>query len=257
MSKPNQNSIILGIILLFVLIAAYANHFNNGFHFDDSHAVQDNVYIRNLKNIPAFFSDPKMFSADPSHWGLRSLVTTSLAIDYWLGNGLNPFYFQLSTFIWFILLGVMLFFMYKNLLNQKIKHQWTIYMALAGTAWYALHTANAETLNYVIARSDVQSTFCIVASFLIYISYPAKRKWYIYLIPAFIGVFAKETVLVLVILLFFYILLFENDIALKDLFNLKNLKIVGNAVLKVLPLLIVVTATQIYTLSKISSVPGI
>ncbi len=256
MPKPNQNIAILGIILLFVLVAAYANHFNNGFHFDDSHAVESNVYIRSLKNIPAFFSDPKMFSSDPLHWGLRPLVTTSLAIDYWLGGGLNPFYFQLSTFIWFVLLGVLLFFMYKNLLNQSIKHPWAIYIALAATAWYVLHTANAETLNYVIARSDVQSTFCIVASFLIYIAYPAKRQWFLYVIPAFIGVFAKETVLVLVIILFFYILLFENNLGIKDLFDLKNFKIIGNAFLKVLPLLIVISITQLYTLSKVSSVQG-
>jgi tetratricopeptide (TPR) repeat protein len=257
MSKPNKNIIILGLVLLAILIAAYANHFNNGFHFDDSHAVVDNVHIRDIKNIPAYFSDPRMFSADPSHWGLRPVVTTTLAIDYWLGGGLNPFYFHLSTFIWFILLGVLLFFMYKNLLNQSIKHQWTGYLALATTAWYVLHTANAETVNYVIARSDVLSTLCIVASFLIYIAYPAKQKWYLYIIPAFIGVFAKETVLVLVIILFFYILLFERDLSIPDLFKAKNLNAIFNAILKVLPLLLVVMAAQIYTLSKITSIPGI
>lgn len=257
MSKTNKHIIILGLVLLAVLVAAYANHFHNGFHFDDSHAVVDNVHIRNIKNIPAYFSDPKMFSADPTHWGLRPVVTTTLAIDYWLGGGLNPFYFQLSTFVWFAVLGVLLFFMYKNLLNQSIKHQWMAYLALATTAWYVLHTANAETLNYVIARSDVLSTLCIVASFLIYIAYPAKRNWYLYIIPALIGVFAKETVLVLVIILFFYILLFERGLSIPDLFKTKNLKVIFNAILKVSPLLVVVMAAQIYTLSKITSIPGI
>ena len=48
MTNPNRKILILGIILFAVLIAAYANHFNNGFHFDDSHAVVDNVHIRDL-----------------------------------------------------------------------------------------------------------------------------------------------------------------------------------------------------------------
>lgn len=257
MLKINKNITICGFVLLLVLIAAYGNHFNNGFHFDDSHAVVDNVHIRNIKNIPQFFSDPKMFSADPAHWGLRPVVTTSLAIDYWLGGSLNPFYFQLSTFIWFIVLCVLMFFMYRNLLGQSIKHQWSAYIAMGTVAWYALHTANAETINYVIARSDVQSTFCIVASFLIYVAYPQKQKWYLYIIPAFIGVFAKETVLVLVILLFFYILLYEKGLSVADIFKAKNFKLIVSAVVKLLPLFIIVALTQWYTLSKVTSIPGI
>lgn len=257
MTKQNKHIIILGLVLFAALIAAYANHFNNGFHFDDSHAIVDNVHIRNIKNIPTYFSDPKMFSADPAHWGLRPVVTTTLAIDYWLGNGLNPFYFHLSTFIWYILLCVLLFFMYKNLLKQSFQHSWIGYLALSATAWYALHTANAETINYIISRSDVLSTFCIVSSFLIYIGLPNKRKWYLYIIPAFIGVFAKETVLVLIILLFFYIILFENKLSIGDIFKIKNLKVILKTIVKLLPLLIIVLATQIYALSKISSIPGI
>ena len=257
MTNPNRKILILGIILFAVLIAAYANHFNNGFHFDDSHAVVDNVHIRDLKNIPQFFTDPKMFSADPLHWGLRPIVTTSLAIDYWMGGGLYPFYFQLSTFIWFVLLGVLLYFMYNNLLKRSINHPWVSYLALAATAWYVLHTANAETVNYIISRSDVLSTFCIVASFLIYISYPAKRKWGLYIIPAVIGVFAKETVLVLIILLFFYILLFENELSVADLFKSKNFKRLSSALWLILPILVAVVIVQYYTLSKIKSISGI
>jgi len=257
MSRSNKQIILLSLVLLGVLIAAYANHFNNGFHFDDSHTIIDNVHIRDIKNIPSFFSDPKMFSADPLHWGLRPLVTTTLAIDYHLAGGLNPFYFQLSTFIWYILLCVLLFFMYRNLLNSSVPQRWAGYMALATVAWYALHTANAETINYIIARSDVLSTFCIVASFLIYIAYPEKRKWYFYIIPAFLGVFAKETVLVLIIILFFYILLFEYKLSVADLLRPANFSIIFKTILKLLPILIIVAVTQFYTLSKVQAIPNV
>ena len=250
MLKQNKNTIIIGLVLLIAIIAAYANHFNNGFHFDDSHTVQDNLYIRNLKNVPAFFSDPKMFSANPQHWSLRPMVTLTLAIDYWLGGDLNPFYFQLSTFIWYTIMCILLFFVYDKLLKINIKHQWGTYIALFATGWFALHTANAETVNYIIARSDVLSTFFIVLSLLMYIGLPAWRKWYIYIIPAFIGVFAKETILVLVVILFFYIILFEKKLSLVDVFKAANFKHVLNAIVKVLPLLVIVMAIQLYLVSK-------
>lgn len=265
MSRPNFKLIIPGIVLFMALLGAYANHFSNGFHFDDSHAIVDNVHIRSLKNIPSFFVDPRMFSADPLHWGLRPLVTTTLAIDYWLGGGLNPFYFQLSTFIWFMLLGLLLFFLYRNLLNRSggqglsisSSTNWSGYIALGATALYMLNVANAETVNYIISRSDVLSTLCIVASFLIYISFPSWRKWGLYILPALLGVFAKETVLVLVILLFFYDLLFEKELSVGELLQAKNWKKVLLTILYILPLLVVVLLAQLYTLSKAGTISGI
>lgn len=257
MTSKNKNIIILAISLFILLLLAYANHFNNSFHFDDFHTIVENVHIRTLKNIPAFFSDPTMFSASPEHYGMRPLVTTTLAIDYWLSGDLIPFYFHLSTFIWHILLCVLLYFTYLKLLNISFKHSWINYISLFMVGWFALHTANAETINYVISRSDVLSTFFIVASFFIYISYPNKRKWYLYIIPAIIGVFAKETVLVLIILLFFYINLFEKKLSIADLFKTKNFKAVLNTIVMLLPILIVVIAVQVYTLSRVTAIPGI
>jgi tetratricopeptide (TPR) repeat protein len=247
----------LGVTVFILLLAAYANHFNNGFHFDDAHAVVDNVHIRELKNIPSFFTDPKMFSNDPQHWGMRPLVTTTLAIDYWLAGGLTPFWFQLDTFVWFVVLCAMLYAMYQKLLRQAIQPPGATYIALIATAWYALHTANAETLNYIISRSDVLSTFCIVASFLIYISFPGKRKWFLYAPPAVIGVFAKETVLVLIILLFFYNILFEYQLSLTGMFKRSNFKSVIKAVGSIIPILMVVAVVQVYTLWKTPGIPGI
>jgi tetratricopeptide (TPR) repeat protein len=257
MTNPHRQILLYAVLVFMLMLIAYANHFHNGFHFDDAHAVVDNVHIRSLKVIPASFYNPRMFSNDPLHWGIRAMVTSTLAIDYWLGSGLNPFYFQLDTFIWYVALCVLIYFMYHRLLVFSSNQTRAVYIALCATAWYALHTANAETLNYIIARSDVQSTFFIVLAFLIYALWPAKRKWYIYLIPAIIGVFAKETMLVLVILVFFYDLLFEQGLSLYNVFNKRHFKNVVVASGRILPLLIVVGLAQYYTLSRIPGVPGI
>src|SRR5215831_10647417 len=83
-----------GIALLVVAIfAAYANHFHNGFHFDDAHTIVNNAAIRELRNIPLFFRDATTFSALPSNQSYRPLVSTLLAIDYRLG-GLDPLWFH-------------------------------------------------------------------------------------------------------------------------------------------------------------------
>jgi tetratricopeptide (TPR) repeat protein len=255
--NTQRNILLIAVVTFILLIAAYSNHFKNEFHFDDFHAINENTYIRDLKNIPKFFSDPKMFSADPEHWGIRAIVTTTLAIDYNLAGGLNPLYFQWDTFLWFIALCVLLYFMYKILLQKSFDVPWPPYLAIVSTAWFGLHKVNAETVNYIIARSDVLSTFFIILSFLIFIAWPQRRKNFYYIIPAIIGVFAKETVPVLVILLFFYLLLIEDELSVGDMLKAQNFKTVFGAFVKLIPVTVVVAATQTYTLSKALSIPGI
>lgn len=87
-----------GTVLLVVLLATYANHFQNNFHFDDAHTIVNNAAIRELRNIPMFFRDATTFSSLPSNQSYRPLVSMLLAIDYSLGNGLRPFWFHSPIF---------------------------------------------------------------------------------------------------------------------------------------------------------------
>jgi protein O-mannosyl-transferase len=234
---------IVSFILFLLLILTYSNHFNNGFHFDDSHTVEDNVFIRHLSNIPLFFKDVTTFSTLPSHQNYRPMVTTTLAIDYWIGGGLKPFYFHLSTFIWYIVQCILMFLLFYKILKTVHSPQSTDhrikYFALFGTAWYAFHTANAETLNYIISRSDTLSTLGVVASLWIYAYYPKLRNRYIYFLPLIFGLFAKETAFTFFGLLFFYVILFEKQMSVADIFNKKNFKAVLTTVRVVLPAVII------------------
>ena len=250
MTLLQKNIRFLASLLLLFLLITYANHFDNSFHFDDMHTIVENAYIRNIKNIPAFFTDPTMFSTSPNHYSLRPIVTTSLAVDYWLGGDLYPFVFHLSNFIWHILVCIACYFIYKRVLKFSFQHNLIEYLALFAVTWFALHTANAETINYIISRSDIISTFFITASFATYILFPSRRKWYLYLIPAILAALTKETALVLVILLFFYINLFEKELTIGELFKVKNVKAVLNTIVSLLPLIIIVGAVQYYTISS-------
>ena len=200
----------LAIILLFVLVITYSNHFNNDFHFDDYHTIVDNPYIRSLKNIPDFFTNPETFSTLRGHQSYRPIVSTTVALDYWIGKGPNPFYFHLSVFILYVIQCILLYLLISRIYKTSWESYFTKYIALFATALYALHPANAETINYIIARSDSISTLMILASLVIYIYLPNHRKYLLYLIPTVIGILTKETVAVFPVLLFLYVYLFEK-----------------------------------------------
>jgi len=75
---------ILGAILIFTSLV-YLNHFDNGFYFDDYHTISNNKSIRNLKNIPEFFTNGKTFSSLPTNQAYRPMITLMNAIDYNMG----------------------------------------------------------------------------------------------------------------------------------------------------------------------------
>src|SRR5881227_1857002 len=119
MSSPLRNktvAVFSGAFLLAVLLAAYANHFHNSFHFDDAHTIETNAAIQDLRNIPLFFRDATTFSALPSNQSYRPLVSTLLAIDYRLGGGVQPFWFHISIFALFVALTLLLAFVIQRLL---------------------------------------------------------------------------------------------------------------------------------------------
>src|SRR5438445_13049902 len=147
-----------GALLLVAIFAAYANHFHNSFHFDDAHTVVNNAAIRELRNIPQLFRDATTFSSLPSNQSYRPLVSTLLAMDYSLGHGLRPFWFHLSIFALFVALTLLLAFVVHRLLEMAAPSSWNGWIALAAAVWYGLHPANADTINYIIASSEVIST---------------------------------------------------------------------------------------------------
>ena len=209
--------------MLALVTLAYANHFHNDFHFDDFHTVTGNPYIRDLRNIPRFFTHADMFSALPANRSWRPLVSTSLAIDYWLGGGFNAVWFQSSTFFWFLVQLVLMFGLFLHVLNianpggmgpvraESSAGYFNFFVALFATALYGVHPAIAETVNYVIQRGDVYSTLAVIAGLWIYVRWPERRKQYLYLIPVALGLLSKPPTLIFPVILFAYLMLFEDS----------------------------------------------
>jgi tetratricopeptide (TPR) repeat protein len=210
---PRNREIVLVVLMLCAVCLAYANHFRNGFHFDDSHAVVDNPYIRSLKNAPLFFTDASTFSVLPANRTYRPVVSLSLAFDYWLAGGPVPSYFQVSTFFWFLVQLILVYALFDRICDLTFpgggaRNQW---ISLFAASLYGLHPAMAETVNYVIQRGEVYSTLGVVGGLAVYALAPRGRKFGVYLLPVAIGLLSKPPALVFPLILLAYILLFEES----------------------------------------------
>ena len=198
-------------ITLFLVLLAYANSFNNGFHFDDFHTVTDNPAVRSLTNVPRFFTDATSFSVLPANRTYRPTVSTSLALDYFFGRGYTPFWFHFGTMLLFLLLIVLVLKLAETMFDRTDVSTPNFYLALFAAAWFGLHPAMAETVNYVIQRGDLYCTLGCVAALVLYARRPAWRRYGLYLLPLLFALLSKPPAAVFPLLLFVYVLLFETQ----------------------------------------------
>ncbi len=103
-----------------------------------------------------------------------------LAVDYQLGSGLRPFWFHVFIFALFVALALLLAFVIYRLLDRAANHPGNRWIAFAAAAWYGLHPANADSVNYIIGSSEVISTLAVVASLAVYLGLPHVRRYYVY-----------------------------------------------------------------------------
>ncbi len=217
----NRSFYLLAFVLLCAVVLTYSNHFDNAFHFDDSHTITNNMYIRDVGNVPKFFTDANTRSSLPTNQAYRPVLTTTVAIDYWLserfgfttndGEVTNRFFFHLSTFIWFLIQGVLMFFLFFKIMEKSWANKWNKWFALLAVGLFMLHPANAETINYIIARSDSLSTLAVVLGLYLYSIGGIARKYFLFLLPVLVGILIKPTALMFAPILMLYILFFEEQ----------------------------------------------
>ena len=202
-----SNTLWLALLLVAALTLVYSNHFDNAFQFDDMHTIVNNQYVTEISNLPRFFADATTASSLPTNQAYRPIITSLNAIDYWLAGGLDPHFFHWHIYLEFLLLLSLLWLLMGRVFTAASGMQHP-YLALFATAFFAFHTATAETINYIIARSDGFSTLMVVTGMLVYVSSKGWKKQ-LGLAPLVVGCLAKPTALMLAPLVLVYELLLE------------------------------------------------
>jgi len=208
---PDRIRFIVGAVAAVgLVIAAYSNSFRNAFHFDDAHVIEENLFIRDLNNVPRFFVDAGMFSSLPQNATYRPIVSVSLAFDYWWGGGLNPVAFHVTQLILLLLVGVALAALYQRLLRDAGMGPEARWIALAAATFFCLHTANTQAANYISARSELLSGLGVVGGLLLYIGSARARRYHLYLLPVAFGALAKTPAVMFAPLLLAYRVVYSS-----------------------------------------------
>ncbi len=210
-SGSRGSVVLLTLVSALLIVFAYANSLKNEFHFDDSHVIVNNMFIRSLENAPRFFTDAHTFSSLPQNATYRPLVTLSYAIDYAAGRGLDPTAFHVTQIALLLAVWGLLIPFYRRLLDLAAPSAANGFIALASATLFAVHTANTETMNFISCRSELISAIGLLAAFLLVQRSPVARRYHLYLLPLVFGALAKAPVVVFAPLLMLYVFLFSEE----------------------------------------------
>ncbi len=182
---------LLGVCTLL----AYANSYQNVFHYDDFHSITDNFHLRKLSNIPKFFVDGQTFSNKPNVKMIRPILLTTFALNYqW--TGYKPWSWVLVNIL-IHLFNVLFVYVFLVQLTGKQK------FAVIASLFFALHPLNTETVNYVNCRSSLLvSTFMLISLYAFSRSVLEKRWTWMALATACyaLGFLVKEEAIVVIAL---------------------------------------------------------
>jgi Flp pilus assembly protein TadD len=187
-------------------LALYANGLHGPFHYDDHHGIVDNPYLRDLGNIPEFFTSTRYFSpSEPTARHYRPLLLASYALNFSLG-GESPVGFHVYNALLHAA-GSLVLAALALALGLPAPLAWG-----AGLLFLA-HPLNTEAVDYASARSSLQSgVFTLLALYGFIRFRRAARRGGIWLgislAAAAVAVLSKEVAVVIPALYVLYDLLY-------------------------------------------------
>ena len=160
--KRNTDLFALAVIILLGIIV-YSNSFNCSFHFDDFYNIVDNVKIRNLLDVKAWWN----------FYPTRPVAVFTFALNYHF-NQYDVTYWHLVNLIIHLINAclvywlTMLIFSSPSLKDQKIARHKKI-LAFLTALMFVSHPLATQSVTYIVQRMTSMVSMLYFFSLLLYI----------------------------------------------------------------------------------------
>jgi len=207
----------IAIILIILLgFFAYANTLRSKFVFDDEPLVVNNVFIKSWQNFGRIFTqDVGSGSVIVKYGFYRPLQSLSFMADYSFWR-LNPAGFHFTNILLHILAALSLYW----LINIIFKD---IFLAFLAALIFTIHPIQTEAVAYISGRSDPLAMIFISLTFILYLKQLNLKstRLYIFMLVSFVlALLARESSLILPVLILCYHFVFKKRIILKQFLTL-------------------------------------
>jgi tetratricopeptide (TPR) repeat protein len=203
------------LVVLFFSFAVYFNALYCGFVYDDTDQVLNNPWIRDMGNLPTFFSEGVWgFWMDPAKSNYyRPLMYVTYTLVYHI-FGARPWGFHLVNILFHCGAAVLVFLLSRRLLMAYRPSGFSDAFAppLVAAVLFASHPIHTEAVTWIAGLPDVAFTFFYLLSFYLYIrTETGVSGSYLFSVMCFaVAAFFKEPALTLPIVLLAYDYVFRE-----------------------------------------------
>jgi tetratricopeptide (TPR) repeat protein len=206
-TAPNFLRLVKIFALLFIIASVvYASSLQNQFIYDDRYLVVDNLFIRNVSDLPMLFKTG-VYHFDYTTEGegsfYRPVVSISYMIDYFLW-GLEPFGYHLTNIILHAITALFVYLLIHSIFKN-------IMLSITTSVLFLVHPIHTEAVAYISGRADMlAATFILIylISFIFDINkrenaFPLSKEYVFANISLFLALLSKEISLIALPLLLF------------------------------------------------------
>ena len=219
--EGTMERLVAPAVLVLLTLAVYANTLSNGFLMDDTVQIVYNDWIKDIRHLSSIFTTHSFgYKLGAQHGAsYRPLVISAFMAEYAL-FGLKPWGWHLVNIILHAVNTVMVFVVARRLLAGQggqgdegapaASPLTGILPAFVAAAVFSVHPTKSEAVAWVGCMPEIIFTFLCLLAFYLYMmegeAGGGERGWRMYLSVAlfFMALFAKETALSLLPLLFVY-----------------------------------------------------
>jgi tetratricopeptide (TPR) repeat protein len=149
------------LISLFAIII-YSNSLGGEFVYDDDYFIVKNIAIRDLGNIPRFFSNPSSVAfSELAQDVYRPVTAISYAINYSIGR-LDVFGYHLVNVLLHSANSVLVFLFLSVAFGD-------IFLAFVAAIFFACHPVQTEVVSWISGRSSLLSLFFYMGALTAYL----------------------------------------------------------------------------------------
>lgn len=210
--KPVHCYIIIAVFSFLV----YYNTLQNDFVFDDESVVQNYMAIRDLSNIPKFFTAQEGFHKVIGRY-YRPVVSTTYTVDYALW-GLTPEGFHLTNII---INAVAVLFLFAVLRRLFSEYKYGLLASLISTLIFAAHPVHTEAVSWISGRTDSLVTLFFFAAFYFYLMYAEENmnKYFLLSLVFYsLGLLSKEMIVTFPVIIILFDFLWRKK-SFRELLN--------------------------------------
>ncbi len=161
---------VAGIIVVSIVVLAYAASLPGTFHFDDFPTILRNPSITDADSLARCFVDPAMFSGIKGNGMYRPVLLVTYKLT-WAAVGFQPFTWHLTNVLLHALNALLVLLLASRLLRLFRPGRPAGYIPLLAGLIFALHPVHTEVVNYISSRSGAIATCGFLGALLFHLAW--------------------------------------------------------------------------------------